>query len=621
MGGYDAYVLKFDPNGVSLWGTYYGGSTGLEYTTAIALNSAGDVYFVGETSSSDFPVVPSGSTSLNTIGDGFIVRLNNSGTTAKWARYFGGSSSTDEIRDVAVDGDDNVYVVGMTESYGSFPIKPKTGAYNQNANSGLGDGFIAKYDNDNNQLWGSFFGGSGPDNFSAIVVGANNDVFISGSTNSTTAASSDPGNTPCDVPNSSLYFPDCDASGAAYIQSWGGGTSVNHDAIIVQFDSAGVLRWSTYFGGRGNESSQIILTNSIAIHPSDPNTLYLVCWTDESTNMFITGGGSSYVQNAPIFATNHMTYIAKFNFRFPSWGSLFGCGEGNITRGQDVTVDNSGNVYVVGITYSTDYPTTSGAYNESFNGGDDDVFVTKLNALGSDLVYSTFLGGSGNEYGWGIVLDNANNIYVTGTTSSSDFPTTSNVFDESYNDNWDVFVTKLNALGSALVYSTFIGASDFDYGHVIALDNFQNVYVTGWTYSTDYPTTIGAYDESYNGGSDVFVTKLNAKGSALVYSSFIGGSGRDKVFGIALDNTRNVYVTGETQSSDYPTTSGAYDESFNGYEDVFVSKLNAAGSALVYSTIIGGCSNDEGLSIAIDNVGSVYVTGFTRSIEDRKSVV
>ena len=445
-GSADAYVLKFDSDGVSVWGTYYGG-TGPEYTKAIALNSIGDVYFVGETNSSDFPVIPSGSTTLNTVSDGFIVRLNNTGTTAKWARYFGGDSSDDELRDVAVDGADNVYVVGMTMSTGSFPIKNKTGAYNQSANSGLGDGFIAKYDNANNQVWGSFFGGSSPDNFSAIVVGANNDIFISGSTNSTTAASSDLGNTPCDVPNSSLYFPDCDASGAAYIQSWGGGSAVNHDAIIVQFDSASVLRWSTYVGGLGNESSQIALTNSIAIHPSDPNTIYLVCSTDESTNLPITGPGTSYVQNAPIFATNNMAYIAKFNFRFLNWGSLFGCGAGDFTRGLDVTVDNSGNVYMTGHT-RCDVPTTTlcdvppagefpicqldglffqddGSGNAQFGGGVSkfDGYIAGFNSS-NELIWSTPYGGNADETVFAITYDAAfDRIYLTGRTqSTSNFP-------------------------------------------------------------------------------------------------------------------------------------------------------------------------------------------------------
>ncbi|PCI19090.1 hypothetical protein COB64_04245 [Candidatus Wolfebacteria bacterium] len=443
-GAADLYVLKFNSDGVSIWGTFYGG-TNSEFAKAIALNSTGDVYFVGTTRSSDFPLMPLANSSLNNIEDGFIVRLDNSGATLKSAIYFGGNSSSEEIRDVVVDGNDNAYIVGVTSSTGSFPTLNLTGAYNQGANSGGGDGFIAKFDDTNTQLWGSFFGGSGSDNFSAIVVSTNDDVFISGSTNSTVAASSNSGNTPCDVPGSALYFPDCDDGGTASIQGWGGGSSVNHDAIIVQFNSGGQLKWSTYVGGRGNESSQDLFTNSIAIHPTDPNIIYLVCWTDESTNMFITGGGNSYVHNVPVFTSINMTYITKFEFRFPSWGSLFGCEGAFQTRGQDIIVDNSGTVYITGDT-RCNVPTTTlcdippaGEFpicrnnaiffqddlsgNAQFGGGLFDGYIAAFNPS-NELIWSTYYGGNADENIVANTYDAAfDRLYLTGTTqSTADFP-------------------------------------------------------------------------------------------------------------------------------------------------------------------------------------------------------
>jgi hypothetical protein len=231
------------------------------------------------------------------------------------------------------------------------------------------------------------------------------------------------------------------------------------------------------------------------------------------------------------------------------------------------------------------------------------------------LAYSTFLGGSIDEEGYGIAIDSAGNVYVTGYTESTDFPTTSGTYDTTHNGFYDVFVTKLNATGSSLLYSTFIGGNDFDFGYGIAVDSSGNAFVTGETFdsTTDYPTTTGAYDTTHNGSNDVFVTKLNAAGSGLLYSTFIGGSGGDGGYGIAIDSSGNAFVTGYTQdgTTDYPTTPGAFDTTHNGNYDVFVTKLNAAGSGLLYSTFIGGSSNDEGRRIAIDSSGNAFVTGLT----------
>jgi hypothetical protein len=160
----------------------------------------------------------------------------------------------------------------------------------------------------------------------------------------------------------------------------------------------------------------------------------------------------------------------------------------------------------------------------------------------------------------------------------------------------DVFVTKLNATGTALVYSTYIGGSDDEVGYAIAVDGSGNAYVTGWTSSTDYDVTPGAFQTTYGGGWDVFVTKLNETGTALVYSTYIGGSGDDMGYGIAVDGSGNAYVTGYTSSTDYDVTPGAFQTTNGGgLADVFVTKLNATGTALVYSTYIGGSGDDDGL--------------------------
>jgi len=244
------------------------------------------------------------------------------------------------------------------------------------------------------------------------------------------------------------------------------------------------------------------------------------------------------------------------------------------------------------------------------------------------LVYATYLGGSGGEAGGGIAVDAAGAAYVTGTTGSTDFPTTPGAIQTTYGGGGtfplregDAFVTKLNAAGTALVYSTYLGGSSKDVASGIAVDAAGAAYVTGYTASTDF--TAGCTDPctvlngTLNFAFDAFVTKLNPTGTALVYSTYLGGSGGDVSYGIAVDAAGAAYVTGFTRSTDFTAGCTApctvLNGTLGGFGDAFVTKINAAGTALVYSTYLGGSGDEEGHGIAVDAAGAVYVTGYTNS--------
>ncbi len=190
-------------------------------------------------------------------------------------------------------------------------------------------------------------------------------------------------------------------------------------------------------------------------------------------------------------------------------------GGGDWDHGSAIAVNGAGSAYVTGWAYSNDFPTTPGAFDTSFNGGDNDVFVVKLNPAGSGLAYATFLGGSGEDIGIAIAVDGAGSAYVTSSTDSSNFPTTPGAFDTSHHGEWDAFVAKLNPAGSGLVYATFLGGSRKDEGYAIVVDGAGSAYVTGWTGSSDFPTTPGAFDRSHNGYDDAFVAKLAMGGGGI----------------------------------------------------------------------------------------------------------
>lgn len=358
------------------------------------------------------------------------------------------------------------------------------------------------------------------------------------------------------------------------------------------------LTYSTYLG-----SSQGDAGYGIAVDSSG-NT-YIVgqtCSTD-----FPTLGPEQ-----PTSSGNCDVFVTKLNSTGTAliYSTYLGGSSGDQAKG--IAIDSSGNAYITGITNSTNFPTTAGAFQRAFGGGDTDAFVAELNASGSSLAYSSYLGGNENEGMGGIAVDTAGNAYVTGSTASDDssFPVANTDIQGAcigYKANGtspmppncppyilgeattDAFVTKFTPDGSSLVYSTYLGGTDSDVGTGIAVDTLRAAYVAGWTISTDFhfPPNGAAFQPAYAGNTDAFVLKIDPSGSSLVYATYLGGSGQDQAMAIVVDINGVAYVTGETASSNFPTERAiqpTLSGPLNYPGDAFISKVNAFGSGLIYSS-------------------------------------
>lgn len=377
-----------------------------------------------------------------------------------------------------------------------------------------------------------------------------------------------------------------------------------------------VLVYSTYAGG-GMGSSR-----GLGIAVDGSGAAYVVGSTSAIDFLTVNPIQSSYGGSGYSTGVRGEIYGDAFALKLDPTGSsvlystyIGGSGTDGAT---DVAVDSGGNAFVTGVTCSANFPVLN-AYQPQFRGPSyesycsGDAFLLKLNPSGSAFGFSTYLGGNSEDLGYGVALDNFGNPFVTGSTSSTDFPVFNGFQSGSY--GYDAFITQFNAQGSELRYSTYLGGTGEDFGQDITVDASGHAYVTGFTRSTDFPT-LNAYQNSYRGGySDAFVAKISPTGSELVYSTYLGGTALDQGHAIAINEAGEAYVTGETWSSGFPTTMGAYDRTYGGGNapDAFVTKFNSAGRGLVYSTFLGGNSSDAGYSLRLDGTGNAYVLGETSS--------
>ncbi|WP_143299264.1 SBBP repeat-containing protein [Candidatus Brocadia sapporoensis] len=488
-----------------------------------------------------------------------MTKIDASGTSLSYSTYLGGSSDEGWGGGIAVDSAGNAYVAGYTES-SNFPTENAfDGSYN-----GSGDAFVTKIAASGTSLsYSTYLGGSSIDKGYSIAVDSGGNAYVTGITGSS------------DFPTKNAIY---------------GSYNGFVDAFVTKIDALGGLSYSTYLGGGEHDSGV-----GIAV--------------DSGGNAYVTGDTNSFYNfptKNPIYnsAGNYDAFVTKIDASGTSLSYSTYLGGSDNDIGHSIAVDSVGNVYVAGYTWSSDFPTKNAMYGS----GSYDAFVTKIDASGTNLSYSTYLGGSGDDCGYGIAVDSGGNAYVTGYTLSSDFPTENPMYGTK-TGYYDAFVTKIDASGTSLSYSTYLGGIDDDAGESIAVDSAGNVYVAGYTWSSDFPTKNAMYG---SGSYDAFVTKIDASGTNLSYSTYLGGSGDDCGYGIAVDSGGNAYVTGYTLSSDFPTENPMYGTK-TGYYDAFVTKIDASGTSLSYSTYLGGIDDDAGESIAVDSAGNVYVAGYTWS--------
>ncbi|MBI4852202.1 MAG: SBBP repeat-containing protein [Acidobacteria bacterium] len=360
-----------------------------------------------------------------------------------------------------------------------------------------------------------------------------------------------------------------------------------------------MVGYSTYLGGTGSDFS-----NAIAI--DNTGNAYIVGYT-ESTNF-----PTNNPQQRTLSGKNDI-FVSKLNASGNSLAFSTYIGGSDEDFGNAIAIDSKSNVYITGYTFSTNFPTVNALQSKNGNttsnsGGDS--FVVKLNSQGNSLIYATYVGGASDDMATSIAVDSQDSAYITGFTNSANFPV-ANAIQNKSNGGFDAFLTKLSSIGNSLIYSTYFGGSDNDFGNAIAIDKNNNVYIVGQTDSRNLPT-VNPQQSIIGGDSDGFITKFTNTGNTISFATYFGGSDFDVITSIAIDNINNIYVTGVTASKDLSVMSALQQNKADNL-DIFISKLNAIGNSLIFSTYLGGNGDEQANSIGLDEKNNVYIMGVTTS--------
>ncbi|MEN6605243.1 MAG: SBBP repeat-containing protein [Bryobacteraceae bacterium] len=661
-GGREGFVAKLAPDGRSLvYATYIGGST-TDEIRGLALAASGEVWVTGRTFSSDFPVTPNAPQTANAgAPDSFLSKLDANGRMLLFST-FGGGTAYDEGTAVAVDSAGNAYVTGYTWSTG-FPVTAN--AYRKTVQ--FVDAFVTKFSSAGALVYSTLVGGYSSDYGLAIAVDAGGNAFVAGRT-----ASND-----LPVTYSATQMP----AGAGPLQGSrllqdvlaslkSGGFGGNEDGFVMVLNQDGsALLKGCYLGGEGRDSA-----NAIALSASG--------------DVYVTGDTQS--KDFPVTAdATQKTFAGGLSDGFlvrlnasdlgRTYSTFFGGSRDDAILA--VAVDSSGKAHTAGSTSSMDFPATASLMPAGQRTAGTDAFVAKWQTDNPKPAYTILMGGGGgstNEEALDIALDVAGNVYLTGRTFSTNFPVTSGAIQSAPGggEQGDAFITKLDPQAKTLIYSTYFGGQNDDYGKAIAVDSSGAAYVVGYTMSSglpkavnlngtyntgsfvlklnpqgdnieylsilggngtvigygisvdssgsayiagtsrasNLPTTPQAAQGAYKGGDrDGFVAKLAPNGKSLAYCSYIGGSYSEDLYGLAVDRDGNAVVVGSTDSTDFPTTAGVLQPKSGGNVDAFAAKLNSTGTAWLYSTYLGGTSPDFARAVALGSTGAAYIAGTTSS--------
>ncbi len=475
-----------------------------------------------------------------------------------YSTYFGGNSS-DAALAIKVDGNGNIYIAGETLST-QFPFAVPTNAFQRTFQGGTvnGDAFVAKLNSSGNQLiYFTYLGSGGEDGALDLAIDAAGNAYVTGFTDAS------------GFPVKNAVFPTIHGTPDINLGLY------PNDVFVTELNTNGsALVFSTYFGGSGTD-----VGSAITVDPA--GYVYITGYT------YSADLPTSINSFQRVLLGSDDAFVAKFspggsNLVYATYLGGIGTDEG-----EGIAADSQGCAYVTGYTISPGFPiTTNTAWQKDFNNNTNgfteyDAFVTKVGPFGSNLIYSTFLGGTNGDYGYRVALDGSNNVYVTGTSLSPDFPSTGPVYGLKVGNlggtnllNYDAFLTRLDARGQ-VTFSTLFGGASNDAGWDVAVDPVGRAFVIGITFSSDFPVfaPFGLFSTNELGGKDVFVTSFNTNSAAVRYSGFLGGSGDDYGYGVAIDAESSAYICGLTYSANFPTTTGPFQPNLRGGADSFLAKI------------------------------------------------
>ncbi len=630
----DAFVAVLTPSFASVaYCTFLGGQYN-DSARAIAIDASGSTYVTGHTQSSNFPITSGAfDTAFNGGYDGFVAKLTSDVDHDNMLDGWEVSNGLDMLFNDATQDPDGDDLTNLQEYQGKMnPQEVDTDG------DGMPDGWEVA--NEFNPIaseaqpvlgYSTYLGGAGTEVGYSIAVDSSGCMYVTGVTNSNpfnTTASAFDTEFGGGLTNYDAFVAKFAADGASLVYcTYLGGAEVDYsygiaidtskyayitgytisddfpttpgvfdrtltgqsDVFVTKLAVNGAsLAYSTYLGGEQGDYGR-----DIAVDAS--GCVYITGYT--SSNPFNTTGGAfdtTYGGNNPYTDV----FVAKFAANGASLAYCTYLGGASNDFGYGIAVDFSGCAFVTGYTFSNPFNTTANAFDTLFGGSSNDAFVAQFAADGSSLVYCTYLGGAGVEHSNSVAVDAIGCAYVTGYTTSSDFPATGGAFDTTYDDNYDIFVAKIVAGGVSLAYCTYLGGSGTDNGEHVAVDEHGRAFITGYTASSPFNTTSYALQSENAGGEDAFVAQISEDGALLVYCTCIGGVTNDRGLGIAVSDG-NIYLAGMTLSSDFPTTLFAFDRTRDGTsQDGFIAKISIDGDR---DGMPNNWESMHGLNLAIDD--------------------